>query len=175
MRDIAVLAFLFGCIGATIWRPWLGVLCLAIFSYLNPHTFAWGFVTSFPVYQVMFIAAFLAMLTSKERQPIPKDWRIYFFYMLWFYFLLTTLNAIVPAAAWVKMIEVSKIYLPFILTLVLINTRKKLYFLIITISFSIGLVAVKGGIWQLGRDSATVYTGHLEHNSMKITHLRLPY
>jgi len=34
MRDIAVLAFFVGCIGATLWRPWLGVLCLALFSYI---------------------------------------------------------------------------------------------------------------------------------------------
>ncbi len=149
MRDIAVLAFLVGCIGATLWRPWLGVLCLAVFSYLNPHTYAWGFMTTFPVYLVMFIVAFFAMLTTKDRQAIPRDWRIYVFYILWFYFLLTTLNAQVPWAAWPKLIEVSKIYLPFILTLMLINTREKLYYLIITIAGSIGLVAVKGGIWAI--------------------------
>ena len=149
MRDIAVLAFLVGCMGITLWRPWLGVLCLAVFSYLNPHTYAWGFITSFPVYLVMFIAAFIAMLTSSDRQAIPRDWRIYAFYALWFYFLLTTLNAMVPSAAWPKLIEVSKIYLPLILTLLLINTREKLYYLIITITVSFGLVAVKGGIWAI--------------------------
>ncbi len=149
MRDIAVLAFLIGCIGVTLWRPWLGVLCLAVFSYLNPHTYAWGFITTFPVYQILVIFAFLALLTAKDRQPIPKDWRIYAFYMLWFYFLLTTLNALVPWAAWPKLIEVSKIYVPLILTLLLINTREKLYYLIITIAGSFGLVAVKGGIWAI--------------------------
>jgi len=150
MRDIAVLAFLIGCIGATFWRPWLGVLSLAVFSYLNPHAYAWGFMTNFPAYQVMFIVAFLALLTSRDRQAIPRDWRIYVFYTLWFYFLLTTLNAMVPGAAWQKLIEVSKIYLPFILTLLLINTREKLYYLIITIAASIGLIAAKGGIWAIG-------------------------
>ena len=149
MRDIVVLAFLVGCIGATLWRPWLGVLCLAVFSYLNPHKYAWGFITTFPVYLVMFIVAFFAMFTTKDRQVIPRDWRIYVFYILWFYFLLTTLNAQVPWAAWPKLIEVSKIYLPFVLTLMLINTREKLYYLIITIACSIALVAVKGGIWAI--------------------------
>ena len=54
-----------------------------------------------------------------------------------------------PRAAWPKLIEVSKIYLPFILTLMLIDTREKLYYLIITIAGSIGLIAVKGGIWAI--------------------------
>lgn len=150
MRDISVLIFLIICISATFWRPWLGVICLAVFSYLNPHAYAWGFMSTFPVYLVMFIVAFIAMLTSKDRQALPKDWRIYVFYMLWLYFFLTTLNAIVPDAAWPKLIEVSKIYLPFILTLVLINNRDKLHYLIITIAASIGLVGVKGGIWAIG-------------------------
>ena len=174
MRDIAVLAFLVGCIGITLWRPWLGVLCLAVFSYLNPHKYAWGFITTFPVYLVMFIAAFIAMLTSSDRQAIPRDWRIYVFYALWFYFLLTTLTALVPSAAWPKLIEVSKIYLPLILTLLLINTREKLYYLIITIASSIGLVAVKGGIWAIGADSATAYTGRPRHNSTRIMPLPSP-
>jgi len=150
MRDIAVLVFLVSCIGVTVWRPWLGVLCLAILSYLNPHTYAWGFMTKFPVYLVMFVVAFLAMIISRDRQAVPRDWRIYIFYMLWLYFLITTLNAIVPNAAWAKLTEVSKIYLPLILTLLLINTREKLYYLIITIASSIGLVSVKGGIWAIG-------------------------
>jgi probable O-glycosylation ligase (exosortase A-associated) len=173
MRDIAVFAFLLGCIGATLWRPWLGVLCLSVFSYLNPHVYAFGFIRSFPVYQVLFIVAFFAMLKSEDRQAIPKDWRVYVFYMLWFYFLLTTLNAMVPSAAWPKLIEVSKIYLPLILTLLLIDTREKLYYLIITIAGSIGLIAVKGGIWAIGTGfNHRVYgpptTQFYENNAMAI-------
>jgi len=176
MRDIIVFAFLVGCFGATLWRPWLGVLCLAVFSYLNPHAYAWGFMTTFPAYQVMFFVAFFALLTSSHRQTLPRDWRIYVFYMLWFYFLLTTLNAQVPMAAWTKLIEVSKIYLPFILTLLLINTREKLYYLIITIAGSIGLVAVKGGIWAIGSGfSNRVYgppkTQFYENNAFAIATL----
>ena len=150
MRDIAVFAFLVGCIGATIWRPWLGVLSLAVFSYLNPHTYAWGFIRYYPVYQILVLVVLIATLATKDRQPIPRDWRIYVFYILWFYFLLTTLNAMVPGAAWPKLIEVSKIYLPLVLTLLLIDTREKLYYLLITIAGSFGLIAVKGGIWAIG-------------------------
>jgi len=150
MRDIAVFAFFVGSIGAAFWRPWLGVLALAVFSYMNPQTYAWGFIWRVPIYQILFIVVFFAALTTRDRQAMPRDWRITVFYMLWFYFLLTTLGATVPWAAWPKLIEVSKIYLPFILTLLLINTLKKLYYLIITIAVSIGLIAVKGGIWAIG-------------------------
>jgi len=173
MRDLIVLAFLVAGIGASIWRPWLGVLVLAIFSYLNPHEYAWGFMTSFPAYQTLFLAVLISLIITKDRQPIPDDWRITAFFLLWSYFLLTTFNAKVPGAAWPKLIEVSKIYLPFIFTLMLINTREKLFYLIITIAASFGIIAAKGGIWAIGTGfNARVYgpphTQFYENNAFAI-------
>lgn len=149
MRDLAVFGFFAVSIGLTIRRPWLGVLVLAVFSYLNPHRYAWGFALNLPLFQMLFIAVALFTLACKDRQPIPKDWRITTFYLLWAYFFFTTTQALVAYAAWPKLIFVSKIYLPLIFTLILINTREKLYYLIITIASSIGLVAVKGGIFAV--------------------------
>lgn len=150
MRDLIVLLFLAAGMGVTFWRPWLGVLALAVFSYLNPHAYAWGFMVTFPAYQILFLAVLIALIQTKDRQPMPDDWRVTAFFLLWFYFLLTTFNAKVPGAAWPKLIEVSKIYLPFIFTLLLINTREKLFYLIITIATSFGIIAAKGGIWAIG-------------------------
>lgn len=150
MRDIAVLLILLGSMAAAFRAPWLGVLALAVFSYLNPHTYAWGFIASTPVYLMLFLAVLAAFLfNGKDRQPLPKDWRVPAFFLLWFDFFLTTTVADVPPAAWPKLIEVSKIYLPMIFTLWLINTRQKLFYLIITIAGSIGLVAAKGGVWAI--------------------------
>ncbi len=151
MRDIFVFMFLLASIGLSFRKPWHGVLALAVLSYMNPHAFAWGFMTRFPVYFALFIAVAMAVvIRGRDRQPIPKDWRIVLFCMLWFYFFLTTLVALVPQYAWPKLTEVSKIYLPFVFTLILINTREKLHYLIVTIALSIGLVAIKGGIFALG-------------------------
>jgi probable O-glycosylation ligase (exosortase A-associated) len=149
MRDIAVLLFLIFCIGGAFYRPWLGVLALAVFSYLNPHAYAWGAVRSLPAFQVLFLVVAISTLMTKDRQTLPKDWRIPIFFMLWFYFLFTTTQAYFPAAAWTKFWFVSKIFLPLIFTLALINTREKLFYLIITIACSIGFVAVKGGIFAV--------------------------
>ncbi len=150
MRDIVVFIFFIGCIGAAIWRPWLGVLALAVFSYMNPHSYTWTFMRTIPAYQIIFITCVISFFTTQDRQPLPKDWRIPMFFTLWIYFFLTTLNAKVPEFAWPKLVEVSKIYAPFLLTLLLINTREKLYYLIITIAASIGILATKGGVWALG-------------------------
>jgi probable O-glycosylation ligase (exosortase A-associated) len=158
VRDIAVLIFLAGCIIAALKQPWWGVLSLAVFSYLNPHAYAWGFVRTLPVYYVLFLVVAFRTFGTKDKQAIPKDWRVWFFVMLWVYFAITSTQAYFPDVAWHKFWFVTKIYIPFYFTLVLINTRHKLYCLIVTIGASIGIVAVKGGIFAISHGfSARVY------------------
>jgi probable O-glycosylation ligase (exosortase A-associated) len=158
VRDYAVLIFLLACIIAAWKKPWWGVLSLAVFSYLNPHAYAWGFVRSLPVYYVLFLVVAFRTFTSKDKQALPKDWRIPVFVMLWIGFAISSTQAYFPDIAWQKFWMVTKIYLPFYFTLVLINTRYKLYSLIITIAASIGVVAVKGGIFAILKGfSARVY------------------
>ncbi len=149
MRDIFVIVILIACIVYGWKKAWYGVLGLAVFSYMNPHTYAWCFTRTLPCYQILLIVVFISCLKDKDKQTIPKDWRVTVFYLLWFLFLLTTLNALMPNAAWSKLSQVSKIYVPLILTLIFINNREKLYYLIITIAASIGLISLKGGIWAI--------------------------
>ncbi len=149
MRDFAVLLFIIACIAAIFYRSWYGVLSLAVFSYLNPHAYAWGFVRTLPAYQVLFIVVCVATFFTKDKQPLPKDWRIPLFILLWLYFCFTTTQAYMQAEAWDRLWQVTKIYLPFYFTLVLVNTRHKLFYLIATISASLGVLAVKGGIFAI--------------------------
>jgi len=149
VRDIVVLIFLVGCIIAALRVPWHGVLGLAVFSYMNPHAFAWGFVRSLPAFQILFLVVAVMAFMTKDRQELPKDWRLPAFILLWFYFFLTTTQAYFPAIAWSKFLVVSKIYLPFLFTLILINTREKLFYLIIAIGASIGFLGFKGGFFAV--------------------------
>jgi probable O-glycosylation ligase (exosortase A-associated) len=54
-----------------------------------------------------------------------------------------------PWEAWDKYLKVLKILPPLLLTLLLIDTREKLYYLIVTIALCILLPAVKGGYWAV--------------------------
>ncbi len=150
LRDLTVLIFVALCIGLSFRKAWWGVIALAIFSYLNPHAYAWGFVRSLPLYQVLFLVVVFSTFITKDKQPIPKDWRVPAFFLLWLYFLFTTTQAYATDLAWDRFWFISKIYIPFIFTLVLINTRDKLFYLIITITSSISIVAIKGGIFAIG-------------------------
>ncbi len=149
MRDFVVLLFAIACIVAALKKPWWGVLSLAIFSYLNPHAYAWGAVRTWPLYQILFFVVLFRSLNSQDKQSLPKDWRIFVFILLWLYFLFTTTQAYFPDVAESKLLFVTKVYIPFYFNLILINTRHKLYCLIVTIGASIGIPAVKGGIFAL--------------------------
>ncbi len=176
MRDFTVLVLVIACIMAIFYRSWYGVLSLAVFSYLNPHAFAWGFVRTLPAYQILFLVVLFVTIFTKDKQPLPKDWRIPTFILLWIYFCITTTQAYAQDYAWDKLWVVTKIYLPFYFTLVLVNTRHKLFYLIATIAASFGVLAAKGGIFAITRGfSYRVYgppaTQFYENNAFAIATL----
>ncbi|MFA5984831.1 MAG: putative O-glycosylation ligase, exosortase A system-associated [Methylococcaceae bacterium] len=176
MRDIVVLIFLTGCIFAALKKPWYGVLSLAIFSYLNPHAYAWGAVKSLPVYYILFLVVSIRTFMTEDKQSIPKDWRVKAFICLWLYYFITSAAAYLPDIAWNRLWVISKIYLPFIFTLLLINTREKLYYLIVTMAASIGVVSLKGGIFAIltgfsGRVYGPPLTQFEENNLFAVTML----
>lgn len=150
MRDLAIVGFTALCCLVMLWRPWYSVLVLALYSYMSPHRYAWGFAETMPVYMIVFCVGAVAFLRETQKQRLPQDWRIGVFYLLWFWFAVTTLDSLLPNTALTKLIDVSKVYLPLIFTLVLVNSRERLLALSATVGFSFGILATKGGIWAIG-------------------------
>ena len=149
MRDLAILGIVVACVGLAFYRPWLAVLALAVFGYMHPQGYAAGFMRDFPAYKVLFIAVLAALVISKQWRAPPLDWRLFGLVALWAYFLFTTYHAKVEWAAWPRFAEITKIFLSLGLTLLLIDTRQKLFFLIVTIAVSFALVTIKGGYWAV--------------------------
>ena len=104
---------------------------------------------SSPCYKVLFVAVLAGLAVSRRWQFPPLDWRVLGLATLWLYFLFTTYHAKVEWAAWPRFAEITKIFLSLGLTLVLIDTRQKLFFLIVAIATSFALVTLKGGYWAV--------------------------
>jgi probable O-glycosylation ligase (exosortase A-associated) len=149
MRDVAILAIVLACVGLTFYRPWLGVLALAVFGYMHPQSYATGFMREFPAYKAQFIAVVAALVISRQWRPPPMDWRVFALAALWIYFLFTTYYAKAEWAAWPRLEEITKTFLSLGLTLLLIDSRRKLFFLIVAIAMSFVLVTIKGGYWAV--------------------------
>ncbi len=152
MRDLVVLFLTVGGSFVGLARPWLGVLVLAMFAYLNPHRYAWGFSTTMPVYFIVFLATMLGLVfNGRDRQPFPWTRETVLFITLLGWFTLTTYwNPDYPDAAKEQWLKVMKIYIGIFPTLWLITTRERLRWLIAAIALSFGVIGLKGGIFALG-------------------------
>lgn len=157
MRDLAILLILLGMAGLTWLRPWLGVLGLAVLSYLHPQSYASDFMRQAPVFMAFFIWVSLCALyriwQDRSWADLPWcgfwDWRLLAMLGLWGWFAVTSLFSLMPWEAWPKYLEVLKLLPPFVLTVLLIDTREKLHYLLLAIAMSVLLVAVKGGYWAV--------------------------
>ena len=157
MRDLALLFILLAMAWPAWRRPWLGVLGLAVLSYLHPQGYATGFLHDAPVFFTLFAWVSLAALHQTWRQrawaTLPwrrlLDWRVLGLLALWAWFGVTSHYSLAPWDAWDKYREVLKILPPLLLTLLLIDTREKLHYLILSIALSFLLVALKGGYWAV--------------------------
>ncbi len=152
MRDLAILVILLSFLPLIFQRPWTGVLALAVFDYLNPHEYASGFMADFPVSKFLFASVVLATMiaVARKRQRLqwpPLDWRLILLLVLLGWFLFTTLDAKAPWLAWTKLRLVAKTFAVLGFTLLLIDTREKLFALVAVIAVCFALVAFKGAFW----------------------------
>lgn len=153
MRDIVLLLIFLALAWMALLRPWLGVLVLMVLTFMHPQGYTDGVMKDVPIYLVMFGVVVVGLAVDYFRTrtlpSLPLDWRVFTIMALWLWFLVTTSFSLAPWVAWDKFWEVLKILPTLLLVLVLIDTREKLGYLIITIALSVLLVAIKGGYWAL--------------------------
>ena len=149
MRDIAISIIVFGLLPSVLRRPYIGVLLWSWIGYMNPHRLSWGFAYNFPFAYIIAIATFIGILFSKEPKRIPMTPVVVVLVILNLWFLVTTLFAIYPDAAWHEWNKVIKIQLMVFVTLMIMNDRKRLHALVWVITLSIGFFGVKGGIFTI--------------------------
>lgn len=153
MRDLTLVAMLLS-LAWMAWRqPWLGVLALVFVAIVYPHGYATGFMQGFPAYLALFGVVLAAAGWQFARQrawpPLFWDWRLIILALLWLHFVVTTALGVNPWAGWPRLLEVSKRLPLLLLILLLIDSREKLRWLLVTIALSIAVLILKGGYWAL--------------------------
>jgi probable O-glycosylation ligase (exosortase A-associated) len=149
VRDVGLLVALAAVASVALRRPWLGVIGLAFVGYMQPHSYAGGFMGHFPVYRALFAATVLGALLSREWRLPPRDWRVAVLLLFWLGLLISTWRSAFPFLAWPRLVEVSGVLGSAVLILLLIDTRKKLLVLMAAMAGSFALVSLKGGYWAI--------------------------
>lgn len=157
MRDIALLGILLALCWLALLKPWLGVLGLAVLGYMQPQGYAFGFMRQAPVFMILFSVTTISLIhhTWREKSWAVLPWRRLLAWQvlalagLWLWFAVSSYFSVMPWASWEKYLVVLKILPPLLLTLLLIDSREKLLYLIATIALAILLPAIKGGYWAV--------------------------
>ena len=155
MRDIVLALFIFGTIPFILQRPYIGLLVWSWIGYMNPHRLTFGFAYSFPWVMLIAVVTLMSLMASKESKRIPGST----FSVLLFLFLvwagLTTFFAVEPAAAAEKLEEFAKALVMVFATLMLVNTRERMHWLVWAIVVSLGFYGLKGGVFTILRGGAS--------------------
>jgi probable O-glycosylation ligase (exosortase A-associated) len=148
MRDLIVLLAVVGLIPLALARPWVGFLGYTLIGFWNPHKFTWT-LQDMRVALAVGGATLVGLVLTRERKPIPWSRELVLMILLAVYFVITTLVAWSPAAAYDQLDRVLRIYfMTFVMGLVIFGERK-IRALLWTIIVGIGFFGVKGGLFSL--------------------------
>jgi probable O-glycosylation ligase (exosortase A-associated) len=146
MRDILLALFIFGTIPFIFSRPYIGLVWSWI-GYMNPHRMTYGFAYNFPWVMLIAVVTLISLAISKERKRIPMSSVSVLLFALLAWTGVATVFSVVPDAAWPKFEEFAKIQIMIFVTLMLVNTRERIHWLVWVIAVSLGFFGVKGGIF----------------------------
>jgi len=149
MRDLLIALIVFGSIPFILLRPYLGLLMWSWLGYMNPYRMAYGFAYSFPWVEIIAIVTLISLVFSRDSKKIPITpiSVLLFLFLVWTG--LTTIFAVQADSAWQAWQEFAKIQVMVFVTLILVNTRQRIHWLVWVIVISLGFYGLKGGIFTL--------------------------
>lgn len=149
MRDVVLALFIFGTIPFILQSPYVGLLVWSWIGYMNPHRLTFGFAYSFPWVYLIAVVTLVSLAFSKESKRIPKSSVSILLFAFLAWTAITTVFAVNPASAWEKLNEFAKVLAMVFVTLMLVNTRERLHWLVWVIVVSLGFYGLKGGVFTL--------------------------
>jgi probable O-glycosylation ligase (exosortase A-associated) len=140
---------IFGTLPFILWRPHIGVLAWTWIGFMNPHRLTWSFAYDMPFAMIVALATLVGVLISREPKKIPwtRESIVLLIFLGWM--LLTTINAMYPFLAWLKLNQLWKILLMIYVTMMLMQSRERINQLVWVIALSIAFYGVKGGIFTI--------------------------
>jgi probable O-glycosylation ligase (exosortase A-associated) len=149
MRDLLlIVGVLAACLIALV-RPVFGILAFTFLGFFNPHSFTWTFARALPFSLMVAVSTILGTLISSERKSFPVQRETILLLALWALFGFSTVFALRRADALDGIVQISKILLMVVMTMVLVNSEQRLLWLLRIIGLSLGFYALKGGIFAI--------------------------
>lgn len=148
--DVALIGLVVASLPICFMRPWIGSLLWWWVSFMNPHQLAHSFAFDGWFAILIALATVAGAAVSPERYPLPRSRERYLLMALWgFCALTTTVAAINPWRAWVRLAIMSAILVMTFVVTSLFQDRRKLRVLLWVTALSLGSYALNGAVWVL--------------------------
>lgn len=159
MRDLLVLAVVFGSLPIIPFRPVFGLGVYAWLAYMRPQDLAWGLGgMQLSMWVAIAILVGLVLAFGRERFATIRLQTLLLI-MIGGWFAIACHAAQLPdlSAKWLDIYL--KIILISVITTGLITTRKRFDFMLTVIAFSLGLLGLKNGIFAIAAGGAQFLNG----------------
>ena len=149
MRDLLILAIVFGGCAVSLRKPWVGIMLWTWLSIMNPHRYAYGLAYGAPVAAAAAGSVILGLLMTKQREsPFKGSPAVWFaLFMLWM--TISWLGGLNPGDDYEQWKKVMKIDLMIMLALMVLHSKQHIFALAWVTTGSLALLGLKGGIFTL--------------------------
>jgi probable O-glycosylation ligase (exosortase A-associated) len=149
LRDIVLLAAVYGSIPFILRKPFFGVLVWYWLSLMNPHRISWV-LTNQPFAQLILLAVLASMFINRQLpKSLPVKPLTIALGLFWAWMLITTIFSMYPVLAWWQWDKIWKIMLTTFLAIAMLNSKARIIALAAVAALSIGFYGFKGGIFTI--------------------------
>jgi putative inorganic carbon (hco3(-)) transporter len=160
VRDLVVLAIVYGSLPIILLRPYFGLLVYCWLAYMRPQDMGWGDARAVPLSQWVAIAMVVGIvLTLGRERVLTLKAQTVLLALLAGWISLSYVNALIPDIAEYVYGHYWKAMLIAVLTTGLVRDRKRFRILMMVMAFSIGLLGAKRGLYGLARGGARFHDG----------------
>jgi putative inorganic carbon (HCO3(-)) transporter len=166
MRQIFIFSLFFLFLPLAFFAPFTGLIGYLSIAYVRPHE--WAYMPNTPISLVVGLTTLVGYvifeLTRRAPQLIPNGLLL----VLWMQITFASLYAKSPEVAQGKFIEMSKTFLIALLITAMVDSERRARWLLLSIVFSIGLLAFRSNIGiLLTMGQARIYGpgGSIEDNN----------
>ncbi|HKV13309.1 MAG TPA: putative O-glycosylation ligase, exosortase A system-associated [Thermoanaerobaculia bacterium] len=160
MRDLLVLAIVYGSLPVILLRPYFGLLVYCWLAYMRPQDMGWGDARAVPLSQWVAIAMVVGILLTLGRERVlTLKAQTILLALLAGWISISYVNALLPDIAEYVYGHYWKAMLIAVLTTGLVRDRKRFRILMMVIAFSIGLLGAKRGLYGLMRGGIRYHDG----------------
>ncbi len=159
MRDLLVLAVVYGSLPLILFRPFIGLAVFSWLAYMRPQDIAWEIGSQrLSMHVAVATLVGLALALGRERLLTLKV-RTALIIALALWFKITAETAVLPELSDKWSTQFAKVALICVLTTGIVRSRARFRGLYLVIAFSLGLLGVKYGVFAITQGGAEFVDG----------------